>query len=117
MLGRLADLLQGKGHLIITTMWPEQWDAYIAAARTGPGAANPAGVAGRLLEPLPKLTDSDSAGIDPARGGVIDVPDRFFTADLEAAARTGEPAAGGSGRGGRRRRAGRAGHAVPGRCP
>src|ERR1035441_469665 len=39
VLGRLADLLQDTGHLVITTMWPEQWNAYIAAARAGPGAA------------------------------------------------------------------------------
>ena len=25
VLGRLADLLQGDGHLVITTMWPEHW--------------------------------------------------------------------------------------------
>src|ERR1039458_2998084 len=50
VLGRLADLLQDTGHLVITTMWPEQWNAYIAAARAGPGAADPAGTAGRLVE-------------------------------------------------------------------
>ena len=91
VLGRLADLLQGEGRLLITTMWPEQWTAYTAAARAGPGAADPAGTAGRLLERLPELTGRDPARIDPARGGVIDVPDRFAAADLEAAARTGDP--------------------------
>ena len=92
VLGRLADLLEGDGRLLlITTMWPEQWNAYTAAARAGPGAADPVGTAGRLLEPLPKLTGSDPAEIDPARGGVIDVPDQFAAADLEAAARTGDP--------------------------
>ena len=91
VLGRLADLLQGEGCLVITTMWPEQWTTYTAAARAGPGAADPAGTAGRLLEPLPELTGRDPAAIDPARGGVIDVPDRFADADLEAAARTGDP--------------------------
>ena len=91
VLGRLADLLEGEGHLVITTMWPEQWTAYIAAARAGPGAADPAGTAGRLLERLPELTGSDPAGIDPARGGVIDVPARFTAAELAAAARTGDP--------------------------
>ncbi len=93
VLGRLADLLQGESRLIITTMWPELWTAYIAAARAGPGATDPAGVAGvagRLLERLPDLTGRDPAGIDPACGGVIDVPDRFAAADLEAAARTGD---------------------------
>jgi hypothetical protein len=32
----------------------------------------------------------DPAGIEPACGEVIDVPDRFTPADLEAAARTGD---------------------------
>ncbi len=91
VLGRLADLFQGEGRLVITTMWPEQWATYAAAARAGPGAADPAGTAGRLLEPLPELTGRDPAGIDPARGGVIDVPARFAPADLDAAARVGDP--------------------------
>jgi hypothetical protein len=91
VLGHLADLLQGEGHLLITTMWPEQWTAYTAAVRAGPGAADPAGTAGRLLTRLPALTGRDPARIDPARGGVIDVPDQFATADLEAVARTGDP--------------------------
>ncbi len=43
VLGRLADLLDGEGHVVITTMWPEQWNTYTAAARAGPGAADPAG--------------------------------------------------------------------------
>ena len=91
VLGRLADLLEGEGHLVITAMWPEHWDTYIAAARAGPGAADPAGTAGRLLARLPELTSRDPAGIDPARGGVINVPDRFTTAEVTAAARTGDP--------------------------
>ena len=94
VLGRLADLLDGEGHLVITTMWPEQWAAYIAAARAGPGAADPAGVAGRLLARLPELTGLDPARIDPARGGVIDVPARFTAADLDAAAAHRRPGAG-----------------------
>ena len=48
-------------------------------------------MAGRLLTRLPELTGCDPAGIDPARGGVIDVPDRFVTTDLEAAARADDP--------------------------
>ena len=90
VLGRLADLLDDEGHLVITTVWPEQWTAYTAAARAGLGTADPAGTAGRLLERLPELADCDPAGIEPARGGVIDVPDRFTPADLEAATRTGD---------------------------
>ena len=88
VLGRLADLINGEGRLLITTVWPEQWSAYTSAAGTGTG---PAATAGRLLEPLPELTGRDPARIDPARGGVIDVPPRFTAADLEAVARTGDP--------------------------
>ncbi len=91
VLGQLADLLEGAGHVLITTVWPEHWTAYAAAARAGPGAADPAGVAGRVLEPLPDLTGSDPARIDPGRGGVIDVPPRFTAANLEAATGTGDP--------------------------
>ena len=93
VLGRLADLIQGEGRLLITTVWPEQWNAYTAAARPGlkTGPADPAGTAGRLLEPLPELTGRDPAAIDPVRGGVIDVPPQFTAADLEAVARTGDP--------------------------
>ena len=70
---------------------PEQWNAYTDAARSGPGTADPAGTAGRLLEPLPELTGRDPAAIDPVRGGVIDVPPRFTAVDLEAVASTGDP--------------------------
>jgi uncharacterized protein YidB (DUF937 family) len=90
VLGRLADLLQGDGRLLITTVWPEHWDTYVAAARAGPGAADPAGVTGRLLARLPELTGHDPARIDPAGGGVIDVPARFTTAEMTSAARTGD---------------------------
>jgi uncharacterized protein YidB (DUF937 family) len=91
VLGRLADLLQGKHHLLITTVWPEHWDTYIRAARPGPGPSDPADIAGRLLEALPELTGRPPAGIDPARGGVIDVPSEFTAADLEAAASANDP--------------------------
>ena len=87
---RLADLLNGDGHLIITTSWPEHWTTYTDAARAGLGPADPAGTAGLLLERLPELAGCDPAGINPARGGVIDVPDRFTPADLDAATRTGD---------------------------
>ena len=90
VLGRLADLLTGEGHLLITTVWPEHWDTYTAAARTGPGAADPAGIVGRLLDGLPKLTGRDLARLKPARGGVIDVPPEFTETDLQAAGRTGD---------------------------
>jgi len=91
VLAGLADLLAGEGHLVITTMWPDQWTTYTTAARAGPGAADPAGTAGRLLTRLPEFTGGDPVRIDPARGGVIDVPDQFTTADLDAAADTGDP--------------------------
>ena len=91
VLGRLADLLEGEGRLLITTMWPEQWTTYTAAARAGPGASDPVGTAGRLLERLPELTNRDPAGIDRGRGGVIDIPDRFTPAEMTAAARAGDP--------------------------
>ena len=36
VLGRLADLIVGEGRLLITTVWPEQWTTYTAAARRAP---------------------------------------------------------------------------------
>jgi hypothetical protein len=66
VLARLGDLLNDEGHLVITTLWPEQWAAYSAAARAGSGAADPAGIAGLLLERLPPLADRDPAAIEPA---------------------------------------------------
>ena len=91
VLGRLADLLTEEGYLLITTVWPEHWNTYTAAARTGPGAADPAGTVGQLLDRLPELTGSDPARLDPARGGVIHVPLEFTETDLQAAAHTGDP--------------------------
>ncbi len=61
----------------------------MTAARARLGAADPAGTVGRLLERLPELTGREPARIDPGRGGVIDVPDRFTTAEMAAAASTG----------------------------
>ena len=90
VLGRLADLLEGDGHIIITTVWQEHWNTYTAATRAGPGTADPVGTAGRLLERLPELSGRDPASIDPARGGVIDVPTRFTAAEMAAAARTSD---------------------------
>ena len=48
-------------------------------------------MAGRLLERLPDLTGTTPARVDPARGGVIDVPAEFTGDDLDAAAATGDP--------------------------
>jgi hypothetical protein len=69
VLASLADLLNHDGYLVITTLWPEHWTAYAAAARAGPGTAAPAGTAGLLLERLPKLAGCDPGGIEPARAG------------------------------------------------
>lgn len=90
VLGRLADLLDGEERLLITTMWPEQWEAYREAARPEK-PPSPAGTAGRLLAQLPELAGPEQARVDPSRGGVIDVPAGFTPAELEAAAHTGEP--------------------------
>jgi hypothetical protein len=104
-LARLADLLDSEGHLVITTMWPEHWQTYLAAAQAAPDAADPRGVVGRLLGRLPALTEHDP--IDPARGGVIDVPDRFTTSEMTDLADTGDPvlaeAAAAAARGGQER--------------
>ena len=89
VLARLADLLQAEGHLVITTMWPEHWNTYTTASRANSGAADPAGTVGRLLERLPELKGQEPARIDPGRGGVIDVPERFTGAEMTAAASTG----------------------------
>ena len=92
VLARLARLLDGgKGLLLVTTMWPEQWTAYTDAAHAGPAAADQPGTAGRLLEPLPELSGVDPVRVDPARGGVIEVPAEFTAAEVAAAAATGDP--------------------------
>jgi uncharacterized protein YidB (DUF937 family) len=87
-LSRLAALLDGEGHLVITTMWPEHWAAYVTAAGARLGADDPARVAGRLVAGLDELAFHDP---DPAYGGVIDVPARFTAEELMAAATRGDP--------------------------
>jgi AcrR family transcriptional regulator len=69
VLGRLADLLHGEGRLLITNMWPEQWTTYTAAARAGPGTADLAGTAGRLLQRLPELTGATLRRSAPPAAG------------------------------------------------
>ena len=93
VLGHLDELLYGEGHLVIATVWPQDWDAYAAAAAAGRGAADPARVAGQLLARLPELTHYDLDEIEAERGGVIDVPDRFAATELAAgtAGCTGTP--------------------------
>jgi hypothetical protein len=60
----------------------------VESGGAGSGTADPAGTAGRLLQRLPKLTGSDPTRVDPARGGVIDVPDQFTAAEMTTAAAT-----------------------------
>jgi len=87
-LSRLAELLEGEGHVVITTVWPEHWAAYVTAAGARLGAGDPARVAGRLVAGLDELAFHDP---DPAYGGVIDVPARFTAGELMAAAARGDP--------------------------
>jgi uncharacterized protein YidB (DUF937 family) len=107
VLGCLADLLNGEGCLLVTTMWPEHWHTYVAAAQLGQ-TAGPEATAGRLLRQPPELSGLDHAEIDPPRGGIIDVPAEFSSTELEAAASTNFPvlaeaaaAAASAGQGGR----------------
>jgi uncharacterized protein YidB (DUF937 family) len=90
VLSRLADLLEGEGHLVVTTIWPGHWDLYAAAARGGPGAGDPAGVAGRLLDHLEELAQY-GPDVNVAYGGILDVPGRFTAAEMTAAAEAGDP--------------------------
>ena len=87
-LNRLADLLDGEGHLAITTIWPEHWDAYVTAAGARRGAGDPARAAGRLVAHLDELAFFREP--NPAYGGVIDVPAGFTAEQLTAAAACGD---------------------------
>jgi tRNA(Met) C34 N-acetyltransferase TmcA len=50
VIGRLADLLQECGWLIIATISHQDWRAYISSAvRASRGEADPSGVTARLL--------------------------------------------------------------------
>jgi hypothetical protein len=81
-LAGLADLLGGDGGVVaVTTLWPEHWRAYLDA--------QPPGVAGRLLDRLPELGTLEPAAVEPRRGGVVDVPDRFTADELAEADRSG----------------------------
>ncbi|MFG1620167.1 hypothetical protein ACGFI3_46100 [Nonomuraea wenchangensis] len=86
---RLAGLLTRHDHVIvITSLWPEHWSHYMRAAPAVPGAPDPARPTRELLAPLPRLT---TMPVDPARGGVVVVPDQFTHADLERAWRLDDP--------------------------
>jgi hypothetical protein len=88
-LSRLADLLDGEGHVVITTVWPEHWDVYVTAAGERRGAGDPARAAGRLVAGLDELAFFRDP--NPAYGGIIDVPARFTAEELTAAAVHGDP--------------------------
>jgi len=88
-LSRLAELLRGEGHLVITTMWPEHWEAYVTAVGARRGSGDPAWAAGRLIAGLDELALFHEP--DPAYGGIIDVPARFTAEELTAAAVRGDP--------------------------
>ncbi len=100
VLGRLADLLGGPGRILITTIWPETAAAYLQAAENrqtltedqraaGLSGRTAAATAGRLLRRVPDLTGM--VEMDPARGGLVVVPDTFTQDDLQAAAATENP--------------------------
>src|ERR1700678_335876 len=102
-LSGLAELLDGEGHLIITTVWPGHWQAYVTAAGARRGASDPARMAGQLTAGLDEIAWYFEP--DPARGGIIDVPARFTAGELTTAAASGDPvlaaAAAAAGPGGR----------------
>ncbi len=71
----------------MATIWPWQWDAYIAAVGAGRGAGDPAWLAGRMLARLDELSLYDPSSIGPDYGGgFLDVPARFTAAELAEAA-------------------------------
>ena len=92
VLQRLDDVLEADGQVIaIATIWPGYWDSYAAAAAAGRGATDPAAVVGRLLAPLDVLAEYDPDSLDPAYGGIVDVPARFTGEEMAAAAQAGDP--------------------------
>jgi hypothetical protein len=91
-LDRLGDLFDEDGYLVVATIWPWQWDAYIAAVGAGRGAGDPAWLAGRMLARLDDLSLYDPSSISPDYGGgFLDVPTRFTAAELAEAAGSGDP--------------------------
>jgi uncharacterized protein YidB (DUF937 family) len=88
-LSGVAELLDGEGHLIITTVWPEHWEAYVTAAGARRGASDPARMAGQLMAGLDEIALYFEP--DPARSGIIDVPARFTAGELTTAAASGDP--------------------------
>jgi alkylhydroperoxidase/carboxymuconolactone decarboxylase family protein YurZ len=91
VLARLARLLGGSNCIIVlTTMWERSWYAYTGDHRGGPGTRDQYPAARALLAGLPELTSP--AGVDPRRGGVIDVPDELSDRDLAHAEQLDDPA-------------------------
>ncbi len=88
-LSGLAGLLDGDGHLVITTVWPEQCEDYLTAVGAGRGDGDAARAAGLLVARLDELAVFHEP--DPAWGGIIDVPARFTAGELTAAAACGDP--------------------------
>ncbi|MDN3354924.1 hypothetical protein [Actinomadura sp. DC4] len=89
VLAKLAGLLPGRDRqVVITSVWPEYWAAYTVDPDSGPGAPDPARASRALLTALPELTGID---VDPALGGVVDVPEAFTYDDLGRARRHGDP--------------------------
>jgi hypothetical protein len=92
ILDHLDGVLEDEGQVVaIATIWPGSWDSYAAAAAAGLGADDPAAAVGRLLARLDVLAEYDPASLDPAYGGVVDVPARFDAEELAAAAGSGDP--------------------------
>jgi hypothetical protein len=91
-LDRLGNLLEEDGYLVVATIWPWQWDAYIAAVGAGRGAGDPAWLAGRMLTGLEELSLYIPSSINPhLGGGYLDVPARFTAGELAEAAGSGDP--------------------------
>ncbi|MFF7764150.1 hypothetical protein [Streptomyces griseorubiginosus] len=88
----LADLLAHRNRIVVLTcVWPDFWRAYTIDHRGGPGTVDPVRATRQLLSTLPELTGTDPRDIDPAVGGVLDVPDHFTDQDLHAARRRDDP--------------------------
>ncbi|MDF5751756.1 hypothetical protein [Spongiactinospora sp. TRM90649] len=105
----LADLLGERNHVVaVTTLWPAHWAAYTGSHHGEPYSPDSARATRELLMPLPELTGHDPRQVDPGRGGVVDVPDRFTAEEVARALRDGDTtleqaatAAAGSGEDGR----------------
>jgi len=88
----LGDVLDEDGHLVVATVRPWQWDAYVGAVGAGRGAGDPAWLAGQMLARLDELSLCDPSSISPDYGGgFVDVPARFTAAELARAAGGGDP--------------------------